>query len=499
MKKIGLSCVASAAGFPALFDSGIAAIWATRSSGSMWSSWWAGTKAYPELVGLFARVEGTFYLLSHDVRSLLDEVMGLNALTAAEKSALPEVLKSWAAVDAAATNAGAEQDAYLKGERVVVPRQVSLDVYDDGSGLVSVVPTFDGVSSEEMHKAYLRENDVQGVYHTDADGGGRVRVVLTQEVRGALNAVRQYRRLRPKERDRLFSRPNELLPDEVDPNAVDLSLYGPRVRAIGEYPATVRLLDRSDRAWVDVDWPDEEPVKATDSQPAIGLDLEFDDGSVAHEVFNDASEVEELISSVDEAIAADEPIVEFRGKKLAAGPALRDVLEQARTKIGGQEAKEEAASEEEEAPKRAKSKVKGPLIYENLEDREFQESDRPPDMRFDFARPAALLPSITLKPHQEVGVGWLADTVLSGKHGALLADDMGLGKTLQALTFLAWLIEHDPLESGISDPKAPWNPILVVAPVILLEVWCSEIEKFSMTASFCLTKCSTAPLSESCE
>jgi hypothetical protein len=49
--------------------------------------------------------------------------------------------------------------------------------------------------------------------------------------------------------------------------------------------------------------------------------------------------------------------------------------------------------------------------------------------------------------------------------GCLLADDMGLGKTLQALLFLAWLIEE---EEKWQD-AAPWNPILIVAPLILLD------------------------------
>ncbi len=49
--------------------------------------------------------------------------------------------------------------------------------------------------------------------------------------------------------------------------------------------------------------------------------------------------------------------------------------------------------------------------------------------------------------------------------GCLLADDMGLGKTLQTLLFLAWLIEEE--EKWQDAP--PWNPIPIVAPLILLD------------------------------
>ena len=45
---------------------------------------------------------------------------------------------------------------------------------------------------------------------------------------------------------------------------------------------------------------------------------------------------------------------------------------------------------------------------------------------------------------------------------------MGLGKTFQLLAFMAWRLEHDP--------GAP--PMLVVAPVSLLENWKEEVGKF---------------------
>lgn len=52
--------------------------------------------------------------------------------------------------------------------------------------------------------------------------------------------------------------------------------------------------------------------------------------------------------------------------------------------------------------------------------------------------------------------------------GALLADDMGLGKTIQLLTFIAGVLENDPAI----------KPVLIVAPVALLENWKEEIGKF---------------------
>lgn len=85
--------------------------------------------------------------------------------------------------------------------------------------------------------------------------------------------------------------------------------------------------------------------------------------------------------------------------------------------------------------------------------------------------PRSLRPATLLKPHQLEGVAvlqhlWNNSPVAC--RGCLLADDMGLGKTLQLLTFIANCID--------AEPGMP--PVLVVAPVALLENWRSEIEKF---------------------
>jgi len=86
--------------------------------------------------------------------------------------------------------------------------------------------------------------------------------------------------------------------------------------------------------------------------------------------------------------------------------------------------------------------------------------------------PASLRPGCGLLPHQREGVAWL-QTLFDARtnyncRGAVLADDMGLGKTLQLLALMAWAIEMDP---GV-------EPMLVVAPVSLLENWKEEAAKF---------------------
>lgn len=91
--------------------------------------------------------------------------------------------------------------------------------------------------------------------------------------------------------------------------------------------------------------------------------------------------------------------------------------------------------------------------------------------------PAAVLPKglntqYELMQHQLFGLTWLQHLyrlrIPQNVRGALLADDMGLGKTLQILSLMAWIIDEEPEA----------HPMLIVAPVTLLENWKEEAEKF---------------------
>lgn len=86
--------------------------------------------------------------------------------------------------------------------------------------------------------------------------------------------------------------------------------------------------------------------------------------------------------------------------------------------------------------------------------------------------PQSIRPEFALLPHQQSGLAWMQHLFsLQADYqvrGAILADDMGLGKTFQLLALMAWLLETSPT----------MHPMLVVAPVSLLENWAEEANKF---------------------
>ena len=114
------------------------------------------------------------------------------------------------------------------------------------------------------------------------------------------------------------------------------------------------------------------------------------------------------------------------------------------------------------------------LIKDNLDDSDVFITETPHPRDKDDMTIDILKPDITLKSYQKKGVSYLQELWINGYKGALLADDMGLGKTLQTLTFLSWRIKHDQYKEK--------HPILIVAPVSLLQNWKEECCKFIDTS-----------------
>lgn len=151
----------------------------------------------------------------------------------------------------------------------------------------------------------------------------------------------------------------------------------------------------------------------------------------------------------------------------AAARLLLDTLSQALSAVKA----EQFARPEPKPPIQPKTL----RIAQNVETNDYVE-ERSRQLAFETSRPPQLPTWLrsgsTLQPHQCQGLAWLQHLWTCERHGvrgALLADDMGLGKTLQLLALVAWYLEQAAEQA---------DPVLIVAPVSLLENWQIEINKF---------------------
>lgn len=87
---------------------------------------------------------------------------------------------------------------------------------------------------------------------------------------------------------------------------------------------------------------------------------------------------------------------------------------------------------------------------------------------------------IQLDDHQVEGVNWLLNSFFKGNGGVFLCDDMGLGKTIQLILFFTILqnLEVQSKLAPFANKVSKEKPSIVIAPLILISNWDSEIKKF---------------------
>jgi len=88
---------------------------------------------------------------------------------------------------------------------------------------------------------------------------------------------------------------------------------------------------------------------------------------------------------------------------------------------------------------------------------------------------------LELRPYQVEGFHFLA-YLASNNFGGILADDMGLGKTAQSICWILWLRERAEaaaLAAANGGKPKQVDPVLVVAPKSVLDVWAGEVIKFA--------------------
>jgi SNF2 family DNA or RNA helicase len=457
------------------------------------------------VLGAFVKRASTLYLLPKSVFDVLTAIRSFNELDPAEKTKT-NALRCISRIKSFAEHSVVAFDSYIQSENVIIPKKLGIDLRSNHDSTVTAIPTIDGTNNEQLGAHFLAFNEVQDVYDLDAPDGGRFRIILEPEVKEAAQRIKQLRHLRSQEKDRLCTAPETFFEGMADIDVVDFQKFGPRVKGIGPYvfqpkpyirPVSAKFL---------------EGIDDSDTNYELGLKV-IDCDDVEIDISLAADALPNICKEAEEQLATEAPVLSLMDKfgqtfKIPLSKRLLEdlqALQRAKTtetSSSSTASRSETATADPNSPlivaespiplltdKSAEKKYV--LIHENEERLDYQElpESAGTGTTVEFHKPKALIEKLNgepfeLKLYQKEGVGWLQHCFnlstldeLGRRRGGLLADEMGLGKTLQVLTFLSWVIE-DPLVDELGKDQGPYKSILVVAPVILLEVWKKEIAKF---------------------
>ncbi|MDK2854870.1 MAG: hypothetical protein PWQ86_83 [Bacillota bacterium] len=400
---------------------------------------------FAKRIGSCLRIdEEQIYLLTGQLYWLIEAIDSFNARNPealGRSEAIKENLLEFAKIKGLAEATGAVLDLFLNKEQVLVPSGLTVRLHRCEDGAIEIEPVLTRITeddgtratellNDEQQAEFLKRFDKFNVVRDLYDIPNGPKIVLDDKIKEALKEFKRFRRVSGQAKEAILYSPQIVF----DPETVNLDDFSDRVIEIGEHPCRSFPFPQALReAWLpaeegeDVENPE---LSGKDSGPELTQDesTPYAEGAgniIYGEGTEDRSGTEQVCAETRPHYVAD--------KSCVAGQYSL-------------------------------------VIKDNFYDVEFETAleQRSSKMRL----PRSLRPEVQLLPHQKEGLQWLQRMYLEGRRGALLADDMGLGKTLQALAFLAWVQECNEAEGK------PNKPMLIVAPVALLENWKREYERF---------------------
>ena len=420
-----------------------------------------------ERMGCFVRRGEDVYRLDLQTFSLVEKIDAFNVLSP-EVKASREAFVRFAEVKELAEGVGAQLDAFLGRERVIVPSRVGLDLIVESDGRISFAPKIDGAPQEALREAFLGADDVDDVYSLDDSKGGRVRIVLDETQREVLRRMQRVRHLAGVEKAEVLRDPHRIFDGVAGSVEVD-NEFGRRVKGVGDFPFVAQPYLQRNSTGI---FEDAESARHERSRFSAGLKCQYSDGTTDDVPFTSREQLLQFREAARDAKRAGRGAVDFAGKSLIVDDGLLKGLDELAIRVTPEK-------------KNETEKVSDPrnylLIYTNENALDYEEEPKEiANEEEQVTLPRSINEGI-LKEHQLVGFAWLQAIFRRERKGCLLADDMGLGKTLQVLGFLAWLIEDGKLEiGGESSQGKCWNPILIITPVTLLEneTWIEDMRKW---------------------
>ena len=430
------------------------------------------------------RLEGPFLRLSETERYLPSPAQWLALKAATDHRALPDEARSeyrnLLAVHHVQKAAEAGCDIDLRqfaGLKTVEPERVSVSLESLPNGDLELTPNFEGLVSPEQVANRL------GQIAPDNDTIQSLRVgdtiILLDEKRlKATQEIIKNRSVPAKYAKQFLASPTAFL----DATLVDLDVgYSVRVRGVAEF----RHAYFGETEASGIDWLGR---VVTDTPKTIAEPEDLGN------VIQDLTDLAEFRERLQDAITTGANQFAFKEQSISITnrESIERTLDQLERELQTQSVIEDSSKESvqtdtqgEEESSQTKLVVDVHLNDELLDIKSCYENSTPDKHLYrgelsqsDYKRQPF--------PHQEEGIRWLiglSQRALERSDeeslfGSLLADDMGLGKTFMALAALG---EYYRLcaTRGVTQ-----KPILVVAPLSLLDTWKTEVEQTFVTSPF---------------
>lgn len=352
-----------------------------------------------------------------------------------------------------AKQAGMDIDlAHFKNLDFVSPDSIGLTVTELANGDLELVPSFG--SSEERNEVIRRLGQFDSTQDSLIFRVGQKMVLLDQSRLEAANEILSNTRIPKDQVKTFFESPSAYLNSAM----IDLDT-GFSLRVHGAERFTHRYFGDVEKAGIDWFSQIEKLI-----EPAANLV-----SSIQSE--DDLSEVEELIQNAQRN-GADTVEFDERCFETPTQEETEDIVTNAVARIKNNDFDRSDDSSEDEAEEVLEQAVVA--IDSNDETIDFANDTRVTGLQITNE----LFEDANLKrtpfPHQKEGIQWFlshltAMSVAKKPSGALLADDMGLGKTYMTLVAAGeW---YRRCQQSSTDEK----PILIVAPLSLLENWQAEV------------------------
>lgn len=478
-----------------------------------------------KILGCFAVKEDNYYVLDKHIYTLLKAMKFIEKIPNDENKAF-NIWKTINEVKEESSFTHSTLSSFFENDKIIIPTSMSIDMRKVDDNL-KVVPTLLGLTDEEQKE--FQKQCVEARYLDDSYtfevNNESVRVIITPQIKENFAKLFDLpREIRNKEAQRtIVKNPVGILPNK---EIVSIENLSDRIAAFGLYKAANFNHSNIENNWV---YPRELTIydisgekikfKINDKYEKENFIKVFEEAVVnEYSFFDYTSEIDNITVSIPlspqnyeilkqflEGIGEDNKSNALEEKILKEVKLLndkdeyvkikitKDLFDDIKRKIG--EIRDFDIDEgtiwkiniySHKIPltdynkKQLKEVFETHIILSEDEDIQSLEDEKINDIysMLSLEIPRSLKQEYKLKGYQKKGLAWLQNSFkMKNRKGVLLADDMGLGKTLQILSFVSWLYEIEKYrETYFSEINR--KPILIVAPVILIDNWKNEYNKF---------------------